>query len=125
MNVTCPYCGQEAKLVDSATIYSRSYGMIWDCRPCDAYVGTHKSSSNHAPLGRLANAELRHWRKQAHAAFDRLWRDTTLLRREAYVLMQQIMGMTAAEAHIGQFDVEQCKQLIEKLSDLETTLCTR
>lgn len=62
---------------------------------------------------------------QADAAFDRLWRDTTLLRREAYVLMQQIMGMTAAEAHIGQFDVEQCKQLIEKLSDLETTLCTR
>ena len=31
-----------------------------------AYVGVHKGTDK--PLGRLANAELRYWKKRAHAA---------------------------------------------------------
>ena len=112
----CPYCKQPAKLVDSATVYNgRSYGMIWDCRPCDAYVGVHKDSLTYEPLGRLANAELRVWKMKAHAAFNPLWESGTMSRSEAYALMQKLMGMTADEAHIGKFDVPECKKLIEQL----------
>ncbi len=114
-NVQCPYCGQPANLVDSVTIYGRSYGMIWDCRPCDAYVGTHKNSKDHAPLGRLADKELREWKKRAHAAFDPIWKSGQMSRPNAYNRLQEIMGLTADDAHIGMFDVAECKKLIDAL----------
>jgi hypothetical protein len=114
-NVQCPYCGNPARLEDSAIIYSRSYGMIWDCRPCDAYVGTHKGSKDHAPLGRLADRELREWKKRAHAAFDPLWKSGRITRPEAYKHLQELMGMTADQAHIGKFDVAECMALVEAL----------
>ena len=74
VKVDCPYCKGQAKLIDSKEIYGRSYGMVWFCKPCDAWVGTHKNSKKHRPLGRLANAELRHWKQIAHTKFDLLWR---------------------------------------------------
>ena len=114
-NVECPYCGEPAKLVDSAIIYGRSYGMIWDCRPCDAYVGTHNGSKDHAPLGRLADRELREWKKRAHAVFDPLWKSGQMSRPEAYKCLQEVMGMTADEAHIGKFDVADCMRLVDAL----------
>jgi hypothetical protein len=40
--------------------------MIYLCVPCDAYVGTHKNSKDHKPLGFLANRGLREARKAAH-----------------------------------------------------------
>lgn len=38
-NVICPYCEKPAEFVDSSVIYGRSYGMIYLCRKCGAYVG--------------------------------------------------------------------------------------
>ena len=116
MKVNCPYCQKRAKLADSACVYNGvSYGMIWLCVPCDAYVGTHKNSKDHAPLGRLANKELREWKKKAHAAFDPLWKSKRMKRTDAYRLMRERLGMTPDQAHIGKFDVSECKRLIEEL----------
>lgn len=115
--VTCPYCLKPAVLEDSAVVYRwRSYGMIWRCAPCDAYVGTHKGSVDHKPLGRLANRELREWKKAAHRAFDPVWKtgrgvEKMMSRRVAYARFAQVLGMR--ELHIGWCDVEQCKRLIE------------
>jgi hypothetical protein len=110
----CPYCDNAAKLVDSAIVYTRSYGLIWHCAPCKAWVGVHKNSPNHVPLGRLANAELREWKKRAHSAFDRLWKEGALMSRtEAYKALQERLGMTKSEAHIGKFDVADCKRVVE------------
>ena len=69
--VYCDYCGRETEYVDSKVIYGKSYGKIYLCRNCMAYVGVHKGTDK--PLGRLANAELRNWKKAAHAVFDPLW----------------------------------------------------
>ena len=66
--VYCDYCGRETEYVDSKVIYGKSYGKIYLCRNCMAYVGVHKGTDK--PLGRLANAELRNWKKAAHAVFD-------------------------------------------------------
>lgn len=115
MEVICPYCGKNAELADSAEIYhGQHYGMIWLCRSCDAYVGTHKNG-RHTPLGTLANGELRKWRKRAHSLFDTLWKKKGMKRQDAYKIMQKLMEMSKREAHIAKFSVEQCKQLIELL----------
>lgn len=112
-DVQCPYCGQKAEYVDSAEIYGKSYGMVYLCRPCDAYVGVHNGTDT--PLGRLANRDLRRWRNRAHAAFDPLWQQGRYRRRrnDAYAWLAGKMGLTKEETHIAMFDVEQCKQVIQ------------
>lgn len=64
MNPICPYCDNESELVDSEVVYGKSYGMMFLCSPCDAYVGCHKDSPNNRPLGTLANRSLRSLRKR-------------------------------------------------------------
>jgi len=111
-NIHCPYCGAKADFCDSAEIYGgRSYGMIYLCRPCDAYVGVHKGTDQ--PLGRLADAKLRKWKMAAHAAFDPIWKSGVMTRKAAYKMLSARMGIPEAKTHIGMFDVEQCKKVIE------------
>ena len=66
----CPYCGGETAYIDSCRVYGRSYGMMYICRPCDAWVGVHKGTDK--ALGRLANKELREAKKEAHFWFDKI-----------------------------------------------------
>ena len=112
--VFCPYCGAKAKLVDSAIVYGQSYGMIYLCcnyPVCDAFVGTHKKSLK--PLGTLANAELRVLRKEAHSSFDPLWQSDKLSRKEAYAWLAQQLGISQEKTHIGHFNEQTCRQVIE------------
>lgn len=111
--VICPYCGKRAEYVDSRVVYGKSYGMMYLCRRCDAYVGVHRGSDK--PKGSLANAELRYWRKRAHAAFDPIWQIGRFCRRrnEAYTWLGKRMGLPTRKTHIGMFDVIQCKKVIE------------
>lgn len=112
-SVLCPYCGCRAELVDGAAIYgsSRYPGRYWLCRPCSAWVGTHRNSSTHAPLGRLANAELRTAKMLAHANFDLLWKSGASSRSDAYAWLADAMGMPRGKCHIGWMDVEQCRKV--------------
>ena len=111
--VYCDYCGRRAEYVDSKIIYGKSYGMVCLCRPCDAYVGVHKGSD--VPLGRLANAELRYWKKAAHAAFDPLWQYGRFKRHRnaAYRWLSDQMQLPVEKTHIGMFDIDQCKAAIQ------------
>lgn len=111
--IRCPYCGNAASLVDSSTIYGRSFGRIWDCRPCDAYVGVHRGTCK--PLGTLANRELRKARIEAHEAFDLLWKSRGMTRSRAYEWLQCVMSVNAEDAHIAKLTVEQCRLLLEVL----------
>lgn len=113
--VCCPYCGRQAEFVDSKVVYGKSYGMIYLCRNCMAYVGVHKGTDK--PLGRLANAELRYWKKAAHAAFDPLWQYGFFKgrRKAAYRWLAKKMDLPLEETHIGMFDVSQCKRVIKIL----------
>jgi hypothetical protein len=49
----CPYCKAKTSFVDSSLIYNKSYGMIYICFECDAYVGCHKGTDK--AKGSLAN----------------------------------------------------------------------
>lgn len=114
--VFCPYCGKRAEFVDSAEVYhGRSYGMIYLCRPCDAYVGCHENGKGDSPKGRLANAELRRWKIAAHNAFDPLWKFGPFRGRRncAYAWLAEQMGLPKEKTHIGMFDVAECQQVIQ------------
>jgi hypothetical protein len=108
----CPYCGEKARLIDSAEVYGgRSYGLMYVCKPCDARVGVHKGTKK--PLGRLANAELRAAKIAAHAAFDPLWKSGRMSRNAAYRWLSEAMELSAKDCHIGMFDVADCRRVVD------------
>lgn len=114
----CPYCNSKTVYVDSSCIYGKSYGMIYICMPCDAYVGVHKGTDK--ALGRLANKNLRHWKKEAHAHFDPIWKkeieegvDKKEARNKAYKWLSEQMKLHIDLTHIGMMDIKQCKQVVK------------
>jgi uncharacterized protein YbaR (Trm112 family) len=115
---TCPYCNQPTQYVDSKRVYMKSYGMIYLCEPCGSWVGVHEGTNK--ALGRLANRELRKWKKNAHKYFDPLWQKKMRqgcskkdARHKAYKWLSEQMGIDFEFTHIGMFDVDQCKQVVE------------
>lgn len=116
--LTCPDCGSPMTLRDSR------YGKFYGCTQFPKCKGTHGAHPDGRPLGTPADRETKLARINAHDAFDLLWKIEpphipAVRRSEAYVLMQFLMGMTPAEAHIGNFSKEQCERLIAKLSDVD------
>lgn len=111
----CPYCQQETHLVTGKLIYPHRYDLedkqFYLCKPCDAYVGCHKGTNK--PLGRLANAELRRYKIKAHALFDPVWKSGNMPRAEAYKWLAESLNIPAKDCHIGEFDIELCKKVIE------------
>ena len=99
-------------MIDSAEIYNgTSYGPIYICRPCNAYVGTHKFTDK--PLGRLANAELRELKKQAHEVFDKIWKlKYKRGRHQAYYWLSKQLERPFDYTHIGMMDEESCRKTI-------------
>lgn len=107
----CPYCNKKSVFLEAKSIYR--------CDPCDAQVGIHRH--NKKPLGHLANKELRLARKSAHASFDPLWRykmqkegiSSTKARKKAYQWLAEKMNLDVGVCHIGDFNVDQCNQVVE------------
>lgn len=121
--ILCPYCEAPAVLVSGDVIYPYRSDLrakrFWLCQPCDAYVGCHAAPQGDGtvPLGRLANAELRQAKIAAHAAFDPLWHQARpkrpMKRKAAYTWLAEQLGIPRKQCHIGKFDVEQCKRVVE------------
>lgn len=120
----CPYCGAASVFhASSAALYhGRDYGPLWICTPCGAWVGCHPGRQ--IALGRLANKELRLWKMNAHAAFDPLWKakiarnratghKPSSCRRQGYQWLAQQLGIDPKDCHIGEFDVDTCRKVVE------------
>lgn len=119
----CPYCGHVPEFVDSACVYHGfSYGMIYLCRRCDAYVGVHVGTKR--AKGRLADSHLRKAKQAAHQSFDaiaktglinKIWTQhipNTSNRNKAYWWLSKKMGMKKKLCHIGMFDMDQCAKVV-------------
>ena len=123
LDIICPYCGKEAKLVGGDIVYPHRSDLkskkFWHCEDCSAYVGTHGNSKKAQPLGRLANKELREWKQKAHSVFDPLWKrkiekdgcSKTKARKAGYKWLAEQLGVEVKDCHIGMFDVEGCKKV--------------
>lgn len=109
----CDYCHRPAVLVDSEAVYERSYGPIWICWKCQAWVGVHENSPRYQPLGRLANRRLRMAKSAAHAALDPLWKRGLMTRKGAYAWLAEQMNLPVKRTHIGWFDEAQCQRVID------------
>lgn len=121
----CPYCNNPTEYVDGKEVYqTKSYGMIYLCRPCQAYVGVHKGTNK--SLGRLANADLRKAKMEAHYWFDQIARQKGVInevwpvfvkgvsnRNKAYLWLSKHLGISADDCHIGMFDVDVCQKVVE------------
>lgn len=109
----CPYCKEPSQYVDSVIIYGRSYGMIYLCKSCEAWVGVHAGTNK--ALGRLANKKLRELKKEAHSYFDRLWKfkNKIFRRSAAYKWLSEELGLDPHYTHIGMFSEITCKKVIE------------
>lgn len=118
----CPYCNNPTEFTDSAEVYEKSYGMIYICRPCQAWVGVHQGTDQ--ALGRLANAELRELKMIAHRWFDPIAKEGlineiysvymtgTTTRAKAYDWLAAQMGIKPEYCHIGMFDADECREVI-------------
>lgn len=117
--VSCDYCGKNAPLVTGRQVYPHRPDLyakkFYKCTPCDAMVGVHPGTIK--PLGRLANAELRKAKMAAHAAFDPLWKNGDRKRGSCYAWLADQLGIRHQDCHIGMFDVDMCKRVVEACSN--------
>ena len=113
----CKYCGSPTELVDSSEIYNGvSYGRIYLCRKCQAYVSCHKGTDT--AMGSVANAELRKLRNTAHEWFDSIWKHKLKKSRyNAYSWLSLRLKMNKNFTHMGLLDEEDCKRVIEISSE--------
>lgn len=116
----CPYCQSEVLFSKSSEfIYKKDFGSVYYCSKfpsCNAFVGCHKITGR--ALGRLADGELREFKKQAHYHFDEIWKEEfekgqKNARSLRYEWLSKELKIPIEETHIGMFDVETCKLVIE------------
>ena len=123
----CPYCGGKAHLRDASSIYhSFKYrGKMFVCEnfpKCDSYVGCHPNTTK--PLGRMANKKLRTMKSKAHEYFDPLWKKRVFARKKslsynrtkAYKWLAEQLDLPESKCHIGLFDVDMCRKVIDVCS---------
>lgn len=57
------------------------------------------------------------WQMKAHKAFDKLFngQNPLMKRSEAYAYLQHLTGLTEEQAHISNFSVQECQNLIDLL----------
>lgn len=122
IEVLCDYCGKPAVPTKGSNIWpSRpelSLTFFYCCDPCGARVGTHKGTWQ--PLGRLANADLRRLRQEAHAVFDPICHSLIPVggkrqqgREAGYRWLAEQLGLTRDTCHVGLFDDALCRRAIE------------
>lgn len=120
----CPYCNSPTIEVTGDEIYGkgRGYGHVkmFKCSgTCDAYVGTKFENGVRVSNGSLANKELRELRKECHNIFDTKWKgraNETIARRKCYSWLRNFTKLPEELAHIGMFNIEQCKILLAEMT---------
>lgn len=113
----CPYCNGYNDFVDSKVVYQESHGMIYYCKDCQAWVGTHPHSDQ--SLGFAAKESLRKLRIEAANAIKplitgkisqgfKLQKAQALLRN----WLAGVFGIDPVECHIAMMDNDRCRALI-------------
>lgn len=121
-NIVCGECGAPM-LLKTTTKYTNKDGSpkkFFGCSRYPACTGTHSAHQNSGkPMGIPADKETKTWRIKAHALFDPYVKKWFPTRADGYKFLQNVMGMTVKEAHIGKFNIEQCKKLIFLIENSE------
>lgn len=118
---TCRYCQSRVDLVNNSEVYGKSYGRwphVYLCsnKVCRAFVGVHPNTQ--VPLGTLADAETRKARKEAHSAFDLIWKGGYMKRGEAYAWLAEKLRIETWRCHVAWFDAPMCRQVVKACQEL-------
>jgi hypothetical protein len=115
MKIYCCECKKwvKAELITADKIYYNRPDLgavyMWQCPKCSSFVGTHKNSKKHSPLGSMCDARLRNARKKIHELLDPLWRDLKCSRKEVYKKISKEIGH---EYHTGEIrSIEDAKEV--------------
>lgn len=109
--LSCPECSAPLRLRAS------KYGVFYGCSTFPKCRSAHGAHPNGEPLGIPATREVKDARISAHAAFDQLWEDGDMTRGQAYRWLRESMDLSEDEAHIGRFDLKQCRELEDLVAD--------
>lgn len=111
--VICDYCGRHADLYGGLDVYPDRKDLaerqFWVCWSCDAWVGCKKDSDE--PFGELADETLRAARIAAHKAFDPIWEQELMSKREAYDWLAQLLGVPREQCKIGLMKLGDCSRV--------------
>ena len=112
-DLRCPDCGNPLILKHGK--YGIFYGCIdFEATGCKGSHNCHQQTS--APMGIPANAEVKQARRDAHEAFDTLWKDGGLSRAAAYRWLQEYMGLSEEQCHIGLMGKPECEKIIKAVA---------
>jgi len=75
--------------------------------------GTHGAHPDGRPLGVPGDAATKAARGRAHAAFDKLWKQGLMQRKEAYRWLDKALALGKGKAHIGGFDIATCEKVVK------------
>ncbi len=97
-NIYC--CGCKAtmicELVRGDKVYPSRKDLkslfFWKCGKCNNFVGTHKNSSRHIPLGVIPTKELKNARRHIHQILDPLYISGKYKRKEIYDTISDHVG---------------------------------
>ena len=106
----CRYCGSAVIEGNIRDLYGTGNQKIYYCVNCNAFVTCHKDTGQ--PMGKLANFVLRTKRRVVHKVFDSFWKKQGWSRTQAYRWLALSMSLPGGEAHIGNFEMDECEQVI-------------
>jgi len=111
-DLVCAECGAKMVLRES------KYGPFYGCTQYPQCKGAHGAHPDGKPKGKPGTAATKKARIEAHALFDRIWKEKLVKNRgAAYKWMQKALGLSKSQAHIGEFSTEQCRQLMKAVYD--------
>jgi hypothetical protein len=113
----CPECGA-AMVLKASNLHrylngqARLYYRCWHWPVCR---GSHSAHPDGSPVGQPADRRTQLYRTLAHQVLDGWCQLRGLGKTLGYRRVQQLMGLPAAQAHIGRLDEKQCRRLIARL----------
>lgn len=87
---------------------------------CRITHGCHQQDGK--PFGTPADKETTSWRIRAHEVFDKTWKNGWMPRQGAYNWLSRLMKR---KIHIGDADIETCKEIISLVFEYEDRLKKR
>lgn len=92
--------------------------FFWGCSnypKCTYHIGAHPSGK---VIGTPADKDTAQARIEAYHAFEGFRNKWKYTKGEAYSFLQNLLTISAEDAHIAKFDKAQCEKLIKKLEEL-------
>lgn len=124
INKTCIYCcncqkNVNAELINGNKVYPHRKDLynlyFWQCQNCKGFVGTHKNSLKHKPLGVIPTKELKQARQKLHFYMDRLWKSGKIKRGKLYSEISEYVGYPYHNAETR--TVAECEKVLKFIKD--------